>query len=343
MRDHTVVGVTLEALRHMSARIGRNADLIQAGGGNTSIKLDGTLWIKASGKWLISADREEMFLPVPLDAINACIGRKEEYNTEYNGLRPSVETTLHAVLPHRCVIHVHSVNVLAWASLADSPTAFAQQLDGIRWAWIPYIHPGLPLALAIRDRLASSPDVVVMQNHGLIVGGETCESTEALLYHVERRLDLPMRVAPPPRVNELRQLAGPGWNLAADGDTHALGTDPDSYRVATAGTMYPDHCVYLGHSLAACPVNDQPEAAAVRYQQQWGRRPSALACEGLGVLTDPALSRAGREMLTCLSGMVRRIPSDAEVHYLDYEQVARLMNWDAEHYRQAMARRMEPQ
>ena len=35
-----------------SARVGNNPLLVQAGSGNTSIKLDGVLWIKASGKWL---------------------------------------------------------------------------------------------------------------------------------------------------------------------------------------------------------------------------------------------------------------------------------------------------
>lgn len=325
----------------MSARIGNNPDLIQAGGGNTSIKLNGDLWIKASGKWLIHAGRDDIFLPVPLAAIHSSIDRNEEYGGEYNGLRPSVETAMHAVLPHACVVHVHSVNTLAWAALADSPRSFATRLEGLNWVWIPYIHPGLPLALSIREALTDSPDIVVMQNHGLIVAGETCEATEALLYYVERRLNLPMRVAPPTQIDALRALAGSSWRAADDEEVHGLGTDADSFRIAAGGTLYPDHCVYLGHALAACLAGETAEGAAARYEAQWGKRPAVLACEGLGVLTAPDLSRAGREMLTCISNVVRRIQGDSEVHYLDHHQVARLMNWDAEHYRQAIARQME--
>jgi rhamnose utilization protein RhaD (predicted bifunctional aldolase and dehydrogenase) len=254
-----------------------------------------------------------------------------------------VETTLHAVLPHTCVVHVHSVNVLAWAALADSPRAFAARMEGIRWAWIPYIHPGLPLALQIREALTGAPDVIIMQNHGLIVGGESCESAEALLHYVERRLDLPMRVTPPPRTDALRDLAGTDWLVPAEDDVHGLGTDVDSFRIATAGTLYPDHCVYLGHALAPCYREQSPNDAAADYQEKWGKRPPVLACQGLGVLTDPSLSRAGREMLACLAATARRIPADAEVHYLSSDNVSRLMNWDAEHYRQAMARQMESQ
>lgn len=307
------------------------------------MKLHSNLWIKASGTWLIHADRDDIFLPVSLTAIRACIDREEEYSTEYNGLRPSVETAMHAVLPQLCVVHVHSVNTLAWAVLGDSPRSLSAQLDGLNWVWIPWVYPGLPLALAIRNTLDSSPDVIVMQNHGLIVAGDTCESAEALLRHVERRLHLPLKINPPVQIDRLRDIAGSDWSLPDDEEVHGLGTDPDSFRIATEGTLYPDHCVYLGHAVAPCYSGESVAQAASRYEQAWSKRPTVLACEGLGVLTAPDLSRASREMLTCISSVVRRIPCDSEVNYLADDQVQRLMNWDAEHYRQAVARQMERQ
>ena len=39
----------LDPLVRLSARLGRDPLLVQASSGNTSIKLDGVLWIKASG------------------------------------------------------------------------------------------------------------------------------------------------------------------------------------------------------------------------------------------------------------------------------------------------------
>ena len=56
----------LDELIEVSARLGEDLNLVQAGGGNTSWKENGTLWIKASGKWLVNAAREEMFVPVPI-------------------------------------------------------------------------------------------------------------------------------------------------------------------------------------------------------------------------------------------------------------------------------------
>ena len=60
---------TLDSLISLSARIGGNSNLVQAGGGNTSLKEDGTLWIKASGKWLARAEHDDMFVPVPMEHV----------------------------------------------------------------------------------------------------------------------------------------------------------------------------------------------------------------------------------------------------------------------------------
>jgi rhamnose utilization protein RhaD (predicted bifunctional aldolase and dehydrogenase) len=46
------------SLRDLSARMGSDPMLVQASDGNTSIKFDGILWIKASGKWLAHAIQE---------------------------------------------------------------------------------------------------------------------------------------------------------------------------------------------------------------------------------------------------------------------------------------------
>jgi len=47
-----------------SEEIGNNLDLIQGAGGNTSLKNDEILWVKASGCWLRDAGRKNIFVPV---------------------------------------------------------------------------------------------------------------------------------------------------------------------------------------------------------------------------------------------------------------------------------------
>ena len=45
--------------RELSADLGRNPLLVQGAGGNTSIKEDGLLWVKASGTWLSEATEKK--------------------------------------------------------------------------------------------------------------------------------------------------------------------------------------------------------------------------------------------------------------------------------------------
>ena len=54
------------SLIEFSARVGKDPMLVQASSGNTSIKLGDVLWIKASGRWLANASREETLVPVEL-------------------------------------------------------------------------------------------------------------------------------------------------------------------------------------------------------------------------------------------------------------------------------------
>ena len=100
------------SLRELSARVGSDPLLVQASNGNTSIKLDGILWIKASGKWLAHATQEEMLVPLELAEVKESVLNDTEIaspDTRKNELRPSIETAMHAVLRHRIVIHVHSI------------------------------------------------------------------------------------------------------------------------------------------------------------------------------------------------------------------------------------------
>src|SRR5437870_8925822 len=111
----------IDSLLDVSARIGAEPLVVQAGTGNTSVKLDCVLWIKASGKWLAHAKHDELLVPVDLAEARASLRQDRDFTGDYNGgaLKPSIETFMHAVLPQRVVIHVHSVNTVAWAVRQD--------------------------------------------------------------------------------------------------------------------------------------------------------------------------------------------------------------------------------
>ena len=100
---------SLAELAEFSAQLGGDPEQVQAAGGNTSLKEDGLLWVKASGLWLADALQRDILVPVELAAVLDGIARdladpvSGAVLAARNpaGLRPSIETTLHALLPHR--------------------------------------------------------------------------------------------------------------------------------------------------------------------------------------------------------------------------------------------------
>lgn len=140
----------------------------------------------------------------------------------------SIETAMHAVIPHRVVLHVHSVNTIAWAVRNDAAVQLQHQLDGLRWQWVSYVASGLPLSEAIEHSLFAYPDtdIFVLGNHGLVIGGEDCNAVESLLIELERRLAIYPRRAHPADYAALEELCqGSSWDLPDDDQVHALGMD----------------------------------------------------------------------------------------------------------------------
>ena len=138
-----------------SARLGCDETLVQGGGGNTSLKSGNDFWVKASGTWLAQAETRDVFVRLPLARVRTLMAGADAEPALAalagpDGLRPSIETSLHALLPHAVVAHVHSVNAIAWAVRPDAEQALARALEGLSWAWVPYRRPGLPLTDAIR-------------------------------------------------------------------------------------------------------------------------------------------------------------------------------------------------
>ena len=323
--------VELDKLRRLSARVGADPLLVQAAGGNTSLKENGVMWIKASGTWLKDADARDLFVPLDHAAIvdalakndPACESCTSFVRTDLNstGLRPSIETTVHALMPQRVVVHVHCVNTIAWAIRSDAEQRIREKLSGFNWAFIPYARPGLPLAGAISARLQPGVDVLVLGNHGLVVAADSVEAADALLNRAVAALARPVRAAAAVDMATLEKHAtGTGYQPATMPETHALATDRLALTRGKSCVFYPDHVVFLGVGVATSFAGDPP----------------LVAIPGIGVLirndAKPAIEPMGR----CLADVMRRIEDHDPLVALTDEDVDRLVNWDAEKYRQTL-------
>src|SRR5262252_763983 len=178
------------ALRVYTSRlIGRDPDLVMHGGGNTSLKgavkpLVGdeveALFIKGSG-WDLDAIEPPGLPAVDLAHLRrlralASLSDEEMVNQLRTHLfdagapNPSVETLLHAFLPHRFIDHTHAdVALVVTNQPVDESAALVAEAFGPRWAIVPYIMPGFALAKLAAEVFERDPGVegLVLLNHGL--------------------------------------------------------------------------------------------------------------------------------------------------------------------------------
>lgn len=311
--------------RALSARLGQDPLQVQGPGGNTSIKTDAIMWIKASGTELANAKRDLIFVAVDR---NAAVAEAREEAGDGSckttvidpaiTLRPSIETTFHAALDHAVVAHTHSVATIAHAISPQGRLLLAEKLNGLAFAVVPYAKPGLPLTREILARTTPDTQVYILQNHGLICCGPTVEAVSNIVLDVEARLDMPV-VSDTAAAPQGAAPEGFDWALES-----WLARDPVATKRAVTGTYYPDHVVFLGPAL---PTRDHDGA------------PPAILVEGAGVALRQGATDSQKAMLKCLSDVLSRIPSDWSLDPIGSEAEAELLNWDAEKYRQALAAR----
>jgi rhamnose utilization protein RhaD (predicted bifunctional aldolase and dehydrogenase) len=337
------------ALLDLSTSIGSDASLVQGPGGNTSLKRDGTLWIKASGAWLSQARERPIMVPVRLAPLLAALDADDpacesaagfviaELNPQQ--LRPSIETTVHAALPQRVVLHVHCVETIAWAVQADAQSRLAPLLNDLDWALVPYVRPGLPLTQVMRTLISADTTVIVLANHGLVVCSDTVAAAAEMLSEVVSRLKRPVRAAPKLDLAALARLCGDhGYRPAQLPAVHAVATDARSLEIARRGSLYPDHIVFLGRGVFALAAGETLGDGLQRARREGRGEPALVLVPGTGALIRTAAPPAAEAIAGCLGDVLQRLSPDEPIRVLTSEEEDAIANWDAELYRKALAR-----
>ena len=327
-----------EVMRY-SKLLGNDSMLVQGAGGNVSWKEGDILWIKASGTWLADAENSEIFMPLSLVKIRQLI---DEGVSDFTSaclpsyLRPSIETSLHALLPHTIVVHVHAVEVIARAVVDNAGAYLEKLLAGLNWTWVDYVTPGLDLTIKIREIIAnkSFPDVIILGNHGLVVAGESVEQVDALLRSVLIRCKTEPRFLHNASKENLDGLGaeweGTGYCLPNNSYYHALSFDAISLILARhKWVMYPDHAIFLG-GYATFKNNQLPR----EFVASLTNHPPFIIIESRGIVVSEGLSPGQNAMIRCYLDVTSRLSNPKNVVSLSEEQINKLLGWDAEQYRQ---------
>jgi rhamnulose-1-phosphate aldolase/alcohol dehydrogenase len=300
-----------ELLQYRSNLLGSDLRITNYGGGNTSAKVDMTdplsgssetvLWVKGSGGDLGSMGLDG-FSTLYLEKLEQLksLYRGLEHEDEMVGYLPhctfnlnpraaSIDTPLHAYVPHKHVDHMHPDAVIAIACTINSQE-LTEEVFGGELGWLPWKRPGFDLGLRLEEVAKSNPELkgAILAGHGLFTWGDTSkECYETTLAILQRAADWLAQN------NKAEAFGGPKHSQALDeqqrrqvaarlmpllrgkitGDQSKVGHFNDTPEIlqfvnanqldelAALGTSCPDH--FLRTKIRPLVVNFDPAAADV--------------------------------------------------------------------------------
>lgn len=386
----------LATIVELSRSYGTGTDWVIAGGGNTSVKNETHMWVKASGTTLrdISADQFVKMDRARLEQIWSATYPDDPDEREAVALqdlldaradaeesqRPSVETLMHALFPHTIVFHTHPT-LLNGLTCAQNGEAAAARLFPDEAVWIPTINPGYTLARDIYDRVHAWraahnerwPTMLIMQNHGLVVAGETPEEIHGLherivatlTAEITRQPEIEPEERDSDRLVELAEVVAramadmraasgsalerPVVSAFSNAEIIRRSESPETMK-PLLGAFTPDHIVYSGHVPCFAPLHGtvaSPQALAADvlhaisdYCEREGAAPKIVVVEGKGAV---AIGTTEKKMETAylLFRDLVRVAAYAESFggslFMPEDQIAFIRGWEVEKFREAQS------
>ncbi len=192
---------------YTSRLIGQEEDLVLHGGGNTSAKASmlnllgeeqEVIFVKGSG-WdlgdiepagLPGLDLNQLRKLRVLDSLTdeTMVNQFRTNLLDASSPNPSIETLVHAFLPHTFIDHTHADAIVTLTNQPDADLLLHQAL-GDRIGILPFIMPGFPLAQAVIDLYEQQPDMecLILRNHGIFTfSNEAKEAYDLMIEYVSR-------------------------------------------------------------------------------------------------------------------------------------------------------------
>ncbi|HAR62500.1 MAG: hypothetical protein DKM50_02665 [Candidatus Margulisiibacteriota bacterium] len=354
----------LEKFVKLSKYAGERFDLVQAGGGNSSVKLsDGSMIIKASGFLLSEMDTSKGYSKVDNARVISIMKNKElltiadkkEKDSYAKNLmdeaiidsqnRPSIETFLHALLD-TYTLHTHPLLVNIITAQAD----WEDQLNKLfeNCLMIKYKTPGIELASELNSQLESyinahniKPKIVFLQNHGLIVSARDDEEvialTEVVLDKIEQYLAIDQsRYKLTTKISSLVNSLGQSSKIAYLSDDRNLCSLLESNKKSFFSKPFcPDKLVYCG--ISAVELQDiSSTGPLIEYKHDYFELPRVIIYkENIFLIADTVKKAKEIEDVLKFHLLVMTSSKNNPI-CLEEKELMYLGNWEAEKYRQTI-------
>lgn len=353
----------IKDLVEISKYAGERFDLVQAGGGNSSVKYDNDeMIIKGSGFLLSDLNENNGYSKVMTSKIASIVKNKTIVSSENKREResstsklvkdatldkenrPSIETLLHSFL-YKYTLHTHPIVVNMIVIQKDYKNILKTVFQDETIAIVEYKTPGIELALALDKELSNFetiPNIIFLQNHGLIVTSihknEIKQITEDVLIKIEKYLKIDMdRYKMTNSITYLLNNVEKSSNISYLSEDSYLNKQVDINKELFFNTPFcPDSLVYCG--INCCEIDDLFDIGNLqKYKEKYFELPKVISYKNKLFFIAQNIKKAKEmEEVFKFHIMVLEQNIKSDNNFLEIEELAYLSNWEAEKYRKAI-------
>lgn len=352
----------IKELVEISKYSGERLDLVQAGGGNSSVKLNtGHMLIKASGYSLsevvegfgyskvLTANVSEIVENKKLIALKskkereALASKLVKKATVDTNNRPSIETLLHSFLL-KYTLHTHPIALNIILAKKDWKSILKSIFKENELVFVDYKTPGIDLALELKNQLnkfKTIPNILFLQNHGLIISSDEKEDietlTEYVLEKVENYLNIDFsRFKLTTKISKALRTNDDFNNITYLCENIFLNDLlKKNKKLFFKGPFCPDSFVFCGAS--AIEINDLSDLSMVKlYQNKYFSLPKIIIYQNNIFIISKSVKKA-KEIEDVLKFHLMILSYNSlDINYLTENELNYLSNWEAEKFRQKL-------
>ena len=320
-------------IKNFCQKLGKDKLLVQGGGGNVSWKTNTKLWIKASGASLEQAKKKDIFISVNLRELNKSISEGDFFKKplfETGKLSPSIETYMHAVIPHKIVVHLHSIDFLALLIKKNCQTLLDQKLPEYNFSFFKYIKPGGNLAEKIykKNIKFNKVNLILLQNHGIIVSSDNLKFIVSFLSKIHKKIKF--KSLQKEKKIKFNQKKITGFRFCKFKKIQNIVLNSKIFNnLKKKWSITPDHVNYLGENPVICKSFKNFKIPKKKFTPY-------IFFKNFGVYENLSNTKNHKDQLTAYYDIMIRQDNFNLIKTLNKKQINEIIFCDAEIYRRGL-------
>ena len=335
LKFNTIFNNLIE-LKNISKYCGERFDLVQAGGGNISIKSDNLMFIKASGYNLTNVDEKNSYVVINNKIVLEDIqtSKISDNITKYNYIgkkRASIETYMHSILK-KYTIHLHPIQINR-ILISENAREIIKQIcpDGLI---IDYFTPGIKVCNEINKRY-DNHDIIFLLNHGIIITCDDINDLYILLEDLIKRFETYQNIhfERYKTTNKISNIINTKCNLS---NVTYLCEDKsineyllNRKELFKMKITFPDALIYCGVKILFNLDNIDD------YIKKFNDSPKIIIQNEFIYINSHNIHKC-KEIEDVFKSNLIILDSEFDKNFLSFEEICFLNNWDAEKYRKLL-------